>query len=358
MLTALVVISALAGMQPAHAQVETNAFVSGDEKWNQLIKDGQSALDNDKAMPAIGVFKRALSQIQRAPQPDQVAIDRMTAISNVKLGKAYAAKGEYQKADAAFKEAKTAYDKLSIDDAELRTSTEELTKHFKSIDPNSLGDSVTSYLKEANVSAIAVFPKEEGDLVEISLPQKYVKPIDSKDVSKVSFNKKVSFQFLTKPNGDYQVKKIQGMQVLAKTLWVNLLESLVKVGTTPVAEVTAGKMGVTKTVSVNIPVDMYNSTKQILDNLIATIKGQPAYAATGETKSPSTVSTTSVDGAVNGNLSKTMVIKETEASVEPASVDPAAVPAAIEPAAPAVTSHDVETSSPDKPAGDAPSSGN
>lgn len=302
-LTVIAVVSAL-GMQPCRGQVETNAFVSTDEKWNQLIKDGQTALDNDKAMPAIGVFKRALNQVQRAPQPDQVAIDRMTAITNVKLGKAYSAKGDYQKADAAFKEAKTLYDKLAITDSELAASLEDLSKHFKSVDPSSLGDSVTSYLKEANVSTIAIFPKEEGgDLVEITLPQKYVKPIDSKDVPKVSFAKKVSFQFLTKPNGDYQVKKIQGMQVLAKTLWVNLLESLVKVGTTPVAEVTAGKMGVTKTVSVNIPVDMYNSTKQILDNLIATIKGQPAYAATGETSS-------------NAETGKAPVSNGTEASVE------------------------------------------
>lgn len=282
-LTVIGTISLLSGLQPCLAAEEAIPFVSSDEKWNQLIKDGQSALENDKEMPAIAFFKKALSQVQRAPQTDQNTIDRMTAITNVKLGRAYTAKGDYPKADTAFKEAKAAYDKLSVDDSELRTAVEELNKKFKSIDPNSLGDSVTSYLKEANVSSIAVFRKDEGDLVEITLPQKFIKPIDSKDVPKVSFSKKVSFQFLTTQNGDYQVKKIQGMQVLAKSLWVNLLESLVKVGTNPVAEVTAGKMGVTKTVSVNIPVDMYNSTKQILDNLIATIKGQPAYAATGET---------------------------------------------------------------------------
>ncbi len=326
-LTVIAVVSALANVQPGGAQVEINAFVSPDEKWNQLIKDGQAALDNNKAMPAVGVFKRALSQIQRAPQVDQPTTDRMTAITNVKLGKALAAKGDYQKADAAFKDAKSAYDKLSITDAELAASQDELSKHFKSVDPNSLGDSVTSYLKEANVSAIAIFPKEEGDLVEITLPQKYVKPIDSKDVPKVSFSKKVSFQFLTKPNGDYQVKKIQGMQVLAKTLWVNLLESLVKVGTNPVAEVTAGKMGVTKTVSVNIPADMYNSTKQILDNLIATIKGQPAYAATGETKSPSQISPADTAGSTTGSSgTETGVQSGADASAEPSPSEVTAPP--------------------------------
>jgi hypothetical protein len=278
-LIAIATVANLGGWQPCLAQTEINAFVCSDEKWNQLIKDGQSALDNDKAMPAIGVFKRALSQIQRSQQ-DEKATNRMTAITNVKLGRAYIARGEYVKADQAFKDAKIAYDKLSIDDAELRTASDELAKYFKSIDPNSLGESVTTYLKEANVSSIAIFlKKDEGDLIEITLPQKYVKPLDSKDVPKVSFNKKVSFQFLTKPNGDYQVSKIQGMQVLAKSLWVNLMESLFKVGETPVAEVTAGKMGVTKTVTVNIPTEMYKSTKQMLDKMIASIKGQPAYAA-------------------------------------------------------------------------------
>ncbi|MDZ4834644.1 MAG: hypothetical protein SGJ27_12770 [Candidatus Melainabacteria bacterium] len=317
-LTVLATLAALAATQPCFAD-DSNSFVSTDEKWTQLIKDGQAALENGKAMPAIGVFKRALTQVQKVQQVDQNASNRMTAITNVKLGQAYSAKGDYSKADAAFSEAKAAYTRLSIDDPDLKSALNELSKHYKAIDTTTLPDSVTCYLKEANVSGIAVFIKEEGgDLVEISLPQKYIKPIDSKDVSKVSFNKKVSFQFLTKPNGDYQVSKIQGMQVLAKTLWVNLMDSLFKVGTKPVAEVTAGKMGVTKTVSVDIPADMFNSTKQILDNFIAAIKGQPAYAAVstggggtsdGSSSSSSSAGTNSIttSGSVSGSVVPTNV---------------------------------------------------
>ena len=74
------------------------------------------------------------------------------------------------------------------------------------------------------------------------------------------------------------------------------MESLVKVGEKPVAEVTAGKMGMTKTVTVDIPNDMYTSTKKILDNLISAIKGQPAYAADGTSSSaPGTGGTAGVN---------------------------------------------------------------
>lgn len=258
---------------------DEQAFLkSADEKWSKMISDGQSMLDGGRETPATSMFKRALTQVQKL-DADQRAKDRMTAISCKKLGTCYLKKADYIKADELLKEAKASYDKLLLKDGELDLAFKDLGTHYCTIEPNSLGESVTKQLKEAGVNKIAVFKQPDRALVEINLEQKYIKPIDSKDVPKISFNKKVSFEFLNRVNGDYQVSKIQGLQVLAKNLWVNLLESLVKVGDKPVAEVTAGKMGVTKTVTVDIPKDMFDSTKQLLDNLIASVKGQPAYAA-------------------------------------------------------------------------------
>lgn len=261
---------------------DEQAFLkSADEKWSKMISDGQSMLDGGRETPATSMFKRALTQVQKL-DADQRAKDRMTAISCKKLGTCYLKKADYIKADELLKEAKAGYDKLLLKDGELDLAFKDLGTHYCTIEPNSLGESVTRQLKEAGVNKIAVFKQPDRALVEIKLEQKYIKPIDSKDVPKISFNKKVSFEFLNRVNGDYQVSKIQGLQVLAKNLWVNLLESLVKVGDKPVAEVTAGKMGVTKTVTVDIPKDMFDSTKQLLDNLIASVKGQPAYAAEPE----------------------------------------------------------------------------
>lgn len=256
-----------------------------DAKWSKMIGDGTTMLSNGKETPAISMFKRALTQISRV-EADQNAKDRMTAIANKKLGQCYCQKGDYEKADAQLQEAKAAYARLAINDDELARAFDELGKHYKTIDPLSFGESVTKQMKQACVHKIAVFMLPDKDVVEVSLEQKYVKDVGSKEVPKISFNKKVSFEFLNRPNGDYQVSKITGLQVLAKTLWVNLLESLVKVGDKPVAEVTAGKMGMTKTVTVDIPKEMFDSTKAILDNLIASIKGQPAYAATTTPPSP------------------------------------------------------------------------
>jgi tetratricopeptide (TPR) repeat protein len=261
------------------SQDELAFLQTTDAKWSKMIGDGTTMLTAGKETPAISMFKRALTQISRV-DADQNTKDHMTAIANKKLGLCYCQKGDYEKADAQLQEAKTAYARLSINDEELARAFEELGKHYKTIDPLSFGESVTKQMKQACVNKIAVFMLPDKDLVEVSLEQKYVKDVGSKDVPKISFNKKVSFEFLNRPNGDYQVSKISGLQVLAKTLWVNLLESLVKVGDKPVAEVTAGKMGMTKTVTVDIPREMFDSTKAILDNLIASIKGQPAYAAT------------------------------------------------------------------------------
>ncbi|MBX3152189.1 tetratricopeptide repeat protein [Candidatus Obscuribacterales bacterium] len=265
---------------PLGISQDEQAFLqSTDAKWSKMIDDGTTMLTNGKETPAISMFKRALTQISRV-DADQNAKDRMTAIANKKLGQCYCQKGDYEKADAQLQEAKAAYARLAINDDELAHAFDELGKHYKTIDPLSFGESVTKQMKQACVNKIAVFMLPDKDVVEVSLEQKYVKDVGSKDVPKISFNKKVSFEFLNRPNGDYQVSKITGLQVLAKTLWVNLLESLVKVGEKPVAEVTAGKMGMTKTVTVDLPKDMFDSTKAILDNLIASIKGQPAYAAT------------------------------------------------------------------------------
>jgi hypothetical protein len=258
------------------------AFLQGvDEKWRQLIESGDQLLADKKSTAAVSVLRRALSQAPKVKGADDAARDRMVAIANKKLGQAYTQSGDYLKADGCLKDAKAACGKLAIADPELDQSVNELAKYYKSIEFSSLGERVLSYLKEAGVNKISVFRKEDRDLVEVSLDQKYVKPVESKDVPKVSFNKKVSFEFLNRPNGDYQVSKIQGLQVMAKSLWVNLLDSLLKAGATPVAEITAGKLGMTKTVTMDVPAEIYNSTKEILDNLVSAIKGQPAYAATG-----------------------------------------------------------------------------
>ena len=317
---------------PIGMSQDEQAFLqSTDAKWSKIIGDGSTMLNDGKETPAISMFKRALVQIARI-DADQNAKDRMTAIANKKLGRCYCQKGEYEKADAQLQEAKATYAKLGINDEELAQAFCELGKHYKTIDPLSFGESVTKQMKQACVNKIAVFMLPDKDVVEVSLDQKYVKDVGSKDVPKISFNKKVSFEFLNRPNGDYQVSKITGLQVLAKTLWVNLLESLVKVGEKPVAEVTAGKMGMTKTVTVDIPKDMFDSTKAILDNLIASIKGQPAYAATTATAGGATNASASTNAgasttegtASSGNLNQpngaAFVIQSVPAAEPPAEV--------------------------------------
>lgn len=228
----------------------------------------------------MNTFKRALLQVEKSGVEDQAIKQRMTAISSKKYAQALVLKADFIKADQAIKEAVGTYEKLGLNDEELAQVAAEIAKHYRTIEAAELGDAVKGYLSEAGVNKISVFRKDDCDLVEINLNEKYVKPVESKEVPKISFNKKVSFEFFNKPNGDYQVSKIQGLQVFAKSLWVNLMESLLKTGDKPVAEVTAGKMGVTKTVTVDIPSEVYNSTKEILDKLVSAIKGAPAYAAT------------------------------------------------------------------------------
>ena len=261
---------------PSEKQSEQEFLQNTDEKWRKMIGDGQNMLTAGKNTAAISMLRRSVSQVDRLKIEDERQKDRMRAIANKKLAQAYTANGDYVKADIALKDSKTTFETLGIADGEMDQARANLESHYKTIDFPALGDQVTGYLKEAGVNKIAVFRQEDRDLVQIDLTQKYVKPVESKDVPKVSF------EFFSKPNGDYQISKIQGLQVFAKSLWVNLLDSILKVGSAGAArsaEITAGKMGMTKTVVVDVPDDIYNTTKKILDNLIGAIKGQPAMAA-------------------------------------------------------------------------------
>ena len=173
----------------APQQGEQAFLQSADAKWSKLITDGTTMLTSGKEMPAIGMFKRAVSQVDKTETADQATKDKMAAIANKKLGQAYLQKADYLKADAQLKLAKAAYDKLSQKDDELARAVEDLEKHYRTIEVATLGETVTGLMKDAGVNKIAVFRQEDKDLVEINLDQKYIKPVDSKDVPKISFNK-------------------------------------------------------------------------------------------------------------------------------------------------------------------------
>lgn len=247
-----------------------------DAKWRKLIDDAKALVAQGKGAAAVSSLMRAATKAKKAADATS---RRMLAIADKRLGQLYiqrGQRGDYLKADKCLNEAKTCCDKLNIRDDEIAQANNELHKFYKTIAFSSLGEKVISYLKEAGVSQIAVFRKPDRDLVQIDLTRKYVKPLQSDEVPKVGFAKRVSFEYFTRPNGEYQLSKIQGLTVLAKTLWVNLLDSLLKqdANAKPMAEVTAGKLGRTKTVSVDVPKDVYEPVKQILDNLTSAIKGE------------------------------------------------------------------------------------
>lgn len=290
----LTLTGALWNASAAHADetVCEEAFINStaaDPKWKQCMADARNYQQQGKSAQAANSWFRALTQAKKA-QGNENDIQHMQACSNKMLAKIYIERGDYLKADGYLADAKAGYQKCSIVDPELDPIAKDLAKHYKTIPFDKLGDRVNSDLKEAGVTKISVFRKEDRDLIVIELLQKFIKPIKSEEVPKIAFAKKVSFEYFNRNNGEYQVSKIQGLTVLAKTLWVNLLESLLKVPDTTgaKAEVTAGKLGRTKTVVVNVPPDLYDPVKEILDNLRTQIQSDDTTG--GAVASPSEAS--------------------------------------------------------------------
>ena len=234
-----------------------------DKKWAESVTKGREQLDQDNLSRGLNFLLQARSKARKL-----TTNARYLAISNTFLCDAYMRKGDYEKAFQHLDEAKRTNHELSINDPVWQSMADSLAKHYKTLEIGSFDADIRKKLVEAGVTKIAVQKEPEKAIISIDLNEKYQAPMESEDVTFIGFGKHMSFELFSQAPGNYQIAKIQGLQARTKSMWVNLLETVLFIGGDgpPIAQVTAGKMGRTKTVKVTLPEAIVARSRELLDS--------------------------------------------------------------------------------------------
>lgn len=248
-----------------------------DPKWKLSIEKGQEQLNSGNLNGAVSYFQRALKAAQRMDNND-----RILELNYRKLGQAYYQKEDFAKAFDSLSSGLALCEKLGIRDSLLEDALTKVSPNYKAIEMSIFPDDIVKQMRNAGVQKITAAKQDAGHLITFDLADKYTKAIGNDDVSDMGFAKKVSFQFLEKDGESWQISGMKGLTAKAKGMWVNLMQTMLSGGGgAPKAEVTAGKMGIQKTVNVDLPNDIYGTARGILMNLSKAIQSPPVFARTG-----------------------------------------------------------------------------
>jgi hypothetical protein len=264
--------------QAAHADTATAA----QNPFQKLVEQAQKAFETAQYKRAEQTWLKAVKSCD-----DEGKKDADLALGLKRLGETYAKEQKYTDADATLKRAAQTYQDLGTPDQECNQDLADLAKTYKAVDTTQLGKDASDALKEANVQSMSMLKTDTGNKVQITLPQRYVKKIDdSPDVDQVGLEKLVTFDIEEQPDGTVKISNIKGMKVHAK-LWVNVDQSAFKKNEQGerVADVTASKMGISKTVTAKLPTEAFEP----IDGLVKQLRD---FTSPGATMTATTAPTT------------------------------------------------------------------
>lgn len=252
-----------------------------DPKWKLSIEKGQEQLNSGNLKGAVSNFQKALKAAQRLDNND-----RILELNYRKLGQAYYQKEDFANAFDSLSNGLTLCEKLGIRDSLLEDAITKVSGNYRTIEMTIFPDDIVKQMRNAGVQRITAAKQDAGHLITFELADKYTKAIGNDEVTDMGFAKKVSFQFLEKDGESWQISAMKGLTAKAKGMWVNLMATMLSGGGgTPKAEVTAGKMGIQKTVNVDMPNDIYSTARGILMNLSKAIQSPPVFARAGSPRS-------------------------------------------------------------------------
>jgi hypothetical protein len=156
-----------------------------------------------------------------------------------------------------------------IQDTELAQELADLSTSYRPIDVAELGAGAATALKKANVTSVCLIKTNDGNKLQIDLPDRYEKQLDNDSVDGIALEKQVTVDLDEDASGIVTLTNIKGFKIHSKekNMWVNLLQTVIKPADTQgehPAEVTAGKMGVTKTVSASLPANGFEPLGGVL----------------------------------------------------------------------------------------------
>lgn len=243
----LALLVAIAGSAQLSANCEE---LSKAQKFSQSAQD---AFDNQRFAKAEQQWVRALSALDT----DGVK-DATYATILKKLGNTARKRDRYADAADYYKRAEEIYQTLGAPDPELITAKAELSAVYKLVDADKLGKTASDALKKKN-AVIDMCKTDGGSHVHITVPDRIEEHIDGDpSIDGVAIETDVTFDVIENGDGSTKFSNIKGfrMHSVEKDMWVNLLEVVLK-GMSDSgkrqASVTAGKMGVTRTVEATLP---------------------------------------------------------------------------------------------------------
>lgn len=235
-----------------------------NSSWRRAFALGRQRFEKGQFSAAINAFKQA----QKAALKDSEH-PALSRVSSKNLIKSYISLKDYPKALQALTDL-FPDEWQNGSDQEIGSFKSQLDRSYRLIDITQFSPKAKEVLDEAQVQKIEVFPYFEADktLVKVTSAKRFVKETGSSDVPKIGLNKIVSFEFSEMPGQGFKIGNITGFQILAK-MWVNLVESIFNTVNvdSPTAQVTAEKMGFSKTVSVNIPEKVFKPLNMVLDRV-------------------------------------------------------------------------------------------
>lgn len=262
-------------------------------KWERLSQSGQKALDAGDYNKAEQTWQKAVAEAEFCGERDPAL-----PLSWKRLGECYQKNGKYIDAADAFKKSEERYKINGAEDAELSSDLASLAKVYRVIDFSELTPKVADAFKESGVQQIGLCKLDQGNRFQLNLADKFVKTIDNNDVDQLSLDKLVSFDVLEQPDGSIAVNNIKGLKVHAK-MWVTIVQSRLQPNNPEgaTADVTATKMGISKTVSCKLPSDSIDPMNTLIAKLHdfnnGVVTASTTTAGTGSTTSNTTSSTTS-----------------------------------------------------------------
>jgi hypothetical protein len=246
-----------------------DAVAEDPEVLAKLNESAQQAFDHGKYRKAEAAWNRTVKAIQ-----DNGEKDTFLESCLKRLGQTYRRLERSVDAYRALSQALDMCRALSLQDTELASELSELSKVYRAVDVAQLGEGTAKALGKANVTSIGLIKTSLGTKMQVDLPEKFERHLDNDSVDALAFDKSVTLDLSEDVDGTVNLRNIKGMRIHAKepNLWVNLLQAVIKPedkdGAHP-ADVTAGKMGVTKTVSASLPAKGFEPVTGLVKQLHA-----------------------------------------------------------------------------------------
>jgi hypothetical protein len=262
-------------------------------KWERLSQSGQKSIEAGDYNKAEQTWAKAVTEAGFCGERDPAL-----PLSLKRLGECYQHNGKYIDAADAFKKSGDQYKIIGTEDSELATDLASLAKSYRVIEFSELTPKVADAFKESGVQLIGLSKLEQGNRFQLNLADKFLKTLDNKDVDQLSLDKLVSFDVVEQPDGSLAINNIKGLKVHAK-MWVTIVQSRVqpKNADGASADVTATKMGITKTVTCKLPSDSIDPMNMLISKLHDFNNGVVTASVSSDTTSQTSTSTAATNSA-------------------------------------------------------------